>query len=175
MTDDIPTNAIHLMPDNKIIMKIERDRIWVDPDVEVDEAAQKVIKALEAYIVNMVDRAVEGERKSKNDAYTERNKLVALLASMFPSGRKKTDIPGWHDEWHGCVFIDFPWGQASWHYHDSQAWMFDHLPPYKGEWDGHLTDEKYAAIMEQARKPQTSSPAALRRQANRPWHQDPGY
>jgi hypothetical protein len=52
--------------------------------------------------------------------------------------------------------------------------MFEHLPPYQGEWDGHLTSEKYDAIMEQAKKPQTSSPAALRRQANRPWS-DPGY
>lgn len=114
-------------------------------------------------------------KEAKDQAYEERNKLVALLASMFPSGRTKTSIAGWGKAWHNCVYIDFPWGQASWHYHDSQAWMFNHLPPYKGKWDGHTTDEKYDAIMEQAKKPQTSSPAGLRRQANRPWHTEPGY
>lgn len=84
---------------------------------------------------------------SKNGAYHERNKLVALLAGLFPSGIKKTAIEGWDKSWHGCVYIDFPWGQASWHYHDSEAYLFDHLPAYQGDWDGHSTDDKYAAIV----------------------------
>ena len=86
-------------------------------------------------------------REAKDQAYLERNHLVALLAGMFPSGLKRTDIPGWDAEWHGAVYIDFPWGQASWHYHDSQAHLFAHLPPYPGEWGGHTTDHKYAAIL----------------------------
>ena len=52
-------------------------------------------------------------------AYEERNRVVALLATIFPSGLKDTNIPGWDPEWHGCVYIDFPWGQASWHFHDN--------------------------------------------------------
>ena len=63
-SDEIQTNDIRLMPDNKIVMKIERDRIWVDPDVEVDEAAHQVIKILESYIVNMVQREVAAEREA---------------------------------------------------------------------------------------------------------------
>ena len=62
--DDIQTNDTRLMPDNRIIMRIERDRIWVDPDVSVDEAAQQVIKALESHIVNMVQREVAAEREA---------------------------------------------------------------------------------------------------------------
>lgn len=89
---------------------------------------------------------IERLRESKDAAYEERNRLVALLASMFPSGIKQTDIPGWDAEWHGCVYIDFPWGQASWHFHDSQSFLFDHLPPYSGEWDGHTTEQKYQNI-----------------------------
>jgi hypothetical protein len=81
-----------------------------------------------------------------DQAYNERNRLVALLASMFPSGVGRTAIEGWDPEWHGCVYIDFPWGQGSWHFHDRDAGLFEHLPPYKGEWDGHTTDEKYKAI-----------------------------
>ena len=81
-----------------------------------------------------------------DQAYEERNRLVALLASMFPSGIAQTDIPGWDAEWHGCVFIDFPWGQASWHFHSNHRHLFAHLPPYDKPWDGHTTDAKYAAI-----------------------------
>lgn len=83
---------------------------------------------------------------AKDGAYLERNKLVALLATLYPSGIKRTAIEGWSEDWHGCVYIDFPWGQASWHYHDSHAHLFDGLPPYTGVWDGHSTEQKYAAI-----------------------------
>lgn len=103
-----------------------------------------------------VAKAVTAERDSqkaqKDAAYLERNKLVALLASLFPSGIAKTAIEGWSEDWHGCVYIDFPGFQASWHYHDSQAYLFEHLPPYEGSWDGHTTEEKYEKIVELARE-----------------------
>lgn len=86
------------------------------------------------------------ERKATNNAYRERNQLVALLSTLFPSGKAKTAIEGWDEAWHGCVYIDFPWGQASWHYHTDDEWMFAHLPPYTKGWDGHTTEAKYAAI-----------------------------
>ena len=50
--------------ESRMVMSIERDRIWVDPDVEVTEAAQQVLKAMEAYIVNMVQIAVREEREA---------------------------------------------------------------------------------------------------------------
>jgi hypothetical protein len=80
------------------------------------------------------------------DAYEERNRVVALLASMFPAGTARPDIEGWDPKWLGCVYVDFPWGQASWHFHDDHAHLFDHLPPYGGEWDGHTTEMKYEQI-----------------------------
>lgn len=86
------------------------------------------------------------ERETANNAYRERNQLVALLSTLFPSGKAKTAIEGWDEAWHGCVYIDFPWGQASWHYHTDDEWMFAHLPPYTKVWDGHTTEAKYAAI-----------------------------
>ena len=76
-------------------------------------------------------------------AYLERNQVVAALAKCFPSGTAKTAIEGWSESWHGCVYIDLPTGQASWHYHESQAYLFEGLPPYLGKWDGHTTPEKY--------------------------------
>jgi hypothetical protein len=111
------------------------NQVWQDYKARA-EAAEARLAELEA---------------AKDGAYLERNKLVLLLASMFPSGIKRTAIPGWSDDWHGCVYIDFPWGQASWHYHDSQAYLFAHLSPYLGEWDGHSTETKYAAILAAAK------------------------
>jgi len=96
---------------------------------------------------------VEQMRARKDAAYLERNQVVAALAKCFPSGIAKTAIEGWSEDWHGCVYIDLPTGQASWHFHDSHAYLFDGLPPYTGTWDGHDTPEKYrrlAALSAQA-------------------------
>ena len=92
-------------------------------------------------------------------AYTERNACVALLASMelangWRVGLARTDIPGWEPCWHNCVYIELPFldaGQVSWHYHDRDANLFAHLPPYEGEWDGHTTLEKYLRVRKLAR------------------------
>jgi hypothetical protein len=78
--------------------------------------------------------------------YDERNHLVALLARMYPSGLKRTAIENWDPEWHNCVYIEFPWGQASWHFHDRDAYLFQGLPEYHRQWDGHTTEQKYEAI-----------------------------
>ena len=80
---------------------------------------------------------VERLRADKDEAYRERNNVVAALARLFPSGIRKTEIEGWNPEWHGCVYIDLPNGQISYHYHDSQAPLFAGLPAYTKEWDGH--------------------------------------
>ena len=100
------------------------------------------------YCAEAAKLAAENEklRAALDGAYNERNRLVAFMARLFPSGLKKTDIPGWDEAWHGCVYIDLPTGQASWHFHDREAHLFDGLPPYSGEWDGHNTDEKYERI-----------------------------
>jgi hypothetical protein len=73
----------------------------------------------------------------KDEAYRQRNVLVAALARLFPSGIRKTNIEDWSPDWHGCVYIDLPSGQISYHYHDSQAHLFADLPPYTKPWDGH--------------------------------------
>ena len=87
-------------------------------------------------------------RRRKDEAYTERNAVVAVLARLFPSGIERTDIPAWDPEWHGIVRIETPAGQLSWHYHDSHAPMFVSLPPTTRGWDGHDTPEKYRRLDE---------------------------
>ena len=90
--------------------------------------------------------ALQAMTKRKDDAYLERNRVVAALASVLPSGIGRTEIPGWDPQWHNVVYIDLPTGQASWHYHDSHRFLFAHLPPYRGTWDGHSTVAKYARL-----------------------------
>ena len=94
------------------------------------------------------DHAAEIKRLEhvKDGAYLERNQVVAALSKLFPAGTKRTAIAGWSDDWHGCVYIDLPTGQVSWHYHDSQADLFAHLPAYHGAWDGHDTEDKYRRL-----------------------------
>lgn len=77
------------------------------------------------------------EKLEKDEAYRQRNVLVAALARLYPSGVRRTNIEGWSSDWHGCVYIDLPTGQISYHYHDSQAYMFLGLPAYTKPWDGH--------------------------------------
>ena len=87
----------------------------------------------------------------KDGAYEERNRCVAALAKLsigagYKAGIAKTAIEGWSEDWHGCVYIDLPTGQVSWHFHDSHAHLFRELPLYAGAWDGHDTPEKYRRV-----------------------------
>lgn len=98
-----------------------------------------------------LEDALEAMRSRKRAAYEERNRVVAAFAWMavqagWKAGISKTSIEGWSDDWHGCVYIDLPTGQVSWHFHDSHAPIFAGLPAYDGRWDGHETPEKYARV-----------------------------
>jgi len=90
--------------------------------------------------------AQEALEAAKNDAYGERDQLVAALSKMFPASleRHPDEDTEWEDEWRWIVFIELPTGQATWHIHDSELPLFAHLPRETGRtWDGHTTPEKY--------------------------------
>lgn len=84
--------------------------------------------------------------EQKNGAYSERNKLVALLSKIFPASIETHDGEEWEDDWRHVVFINLPTGQASWHIHDSELPLFEHLESVGNKWDGHTTEEKYERI-----------------------------
>lgn len=84
-----------------------------------------------------------------DSVYTERNRLVAFLATIYPSVVTKTAIEGWEDCWHNCVYVQTPAGQMSWHFHDNDAILFVHIDrvePDQVKWDGHSTEEKYIRL-----------------------------
>lgn len=115
-------------------------------------AAEKAAAAQASTIVALKEQLADMETR-KDAAYLERNQVVAALAKCFPSGKARTAIEGWSEDWHGCVYIDLPTGQASWHYHDSHARLFNSIPHYLGAWDGHTTEEKYARLAALASQP----------------------
>jgi hypothetical protein len=117
------------------------------PEPAREEIAALIAERDEARIRMAVAEAERDEaRRSSDGAYLERNRLVVFLTTLYPAGVKDTAIDGWDPEWNGCVYIDLPTGQASWHFHEIQRHLFAHLPPYAGEWDGHTTEEKYERI-----------------------------
>ena len=115
-----------------------------------------------------MERAEDLLKAQKEVAYEERNRLVALFASMAlamgwragiglhedpaSGGTGKPEegsIPlqaGWDPEWRTFVMVETPEGQATWHFHDSQKHLVAHLPPNMTKWDGHDTSTKYVRL-----------------------------
>lgn len=118
---------------------------WAEVCIVLDELCPGWITGNKTGVESAIT-AIRGLKEGKDDAYKERNQLVAALTKVFPSGTAKTAIEGWSEDWHGCVYVDLPTGQCSWHYHDSHAYMFSKLPAYTQAWDGHTTDQKYERL-----------------------------
>ena len=108
---------------------------------------------------------IEELRKQKDQAYWERNQLVAALSKLFPSwlSRHDENDKEWEDDWRWIVFIEiytkelenkYEQGgimvkhkrQVSWHIHDREFEQFAHLPVRSNIWDGHSTEEKYRRL-----------------------------
>jgi hypothetical protein len=107
---------------------------------------------------------MEQLEKEKNQAYWERNQLVSALSKIFPSHLAKhpESDKEWEDDWRTIVVIYLPADknrefkdsigspvcdyQMTWHIHDHDLPMFDHLQYEEYEWDGHTTEEKYRRL-----------------------------
>lgn len=141
------------------------DEAFPAPNEALERAAQRHKDLVQpaTFEVEKLQVQVAQLEAEKNGAYLERNQCVALIARMAlhlgrPAGVTKTAIDGWDPEWYGCVFVDLPTGQASWHFHDSQAHLFAGLPAWFGTWDGHTTPQKYERV-NAAFEVQTTAPA----------------
>lgn len=89
-------------------------------------------------------------RKQKDGAYQERDKLVAAISKFFPSHlcRHPESDTTWENDWRWIVCVHAPTGQMTWHIHDSEQKLFDHLlgTTVENHWDGHSTEEKYKRL-----------------------------
>ena len=106
---------------------------------------------------------IESLEKQKNNAYWERNQLVAAISKIFPAHLSKhpEEDEEWDDDWRNIVVVYVPMNLTmykdsdkqpgdlpmTWHIHDHDMPMFDHLN-YKEDywWDGHSTEEKYKRL-----------------------------
>jgi hypothetical protein len=88
--------------------------------------------------------------KEKDQAYWERNQLIAFISKLFPAHLTKhpENDAEWESDWRTIVCIHLPTGQATWHIHDFDVPLFDHLKYDDNHWDGHTTEEKYKRIRE---------------------------
>lgn len=98
-----------------------------------------------AELNDWVMRTVRAERERDN-AYRERARLVAHLASLHPSHIGPTDpaMPDWP-----VVIIETPAGQMSWHIAPRDVSLFAHVRPSSAvdrAWDGHSSEEKYERL-----------------------------
>lgn len=128
---------------NKLQAKIAAEKIHDDMFTDGMPMDTAIATAI---IQSAIDAETDELEKVKDGAYLERNKLVAILCRLFPSSieRHPDEDTEWEDDWRWVVYIDLPTGQCSWHLHDSQLSMFDHVERLGGrEWDGHTTEQKY--------------------------------
>ncbi|MBP7823564.1 hypothetical protein KA050_04395, partial [Candidatus Gracilibacteria bacterium] len=103
---------------------------------------------IEQEILEAERRGEEKNEKSKNDAYHERDMLVCTLTKLFPAYlARHSEEEEWEYDWRWIVYIDIPTGQVSWHIHDSERAMFDHLEVKENNWDGHNTQRKYERLL----------------------------
>ena len=81
-----------------------------------------------------------------DEVYNERDRLVALLTTFYPSYLAKHEGEDGNDNWRNVIYINTPEGQLSWHISDEEVPLFSHLPHGDNNWDGHTTEEKYKRI-----------------------------
>ena len=149
-----PLNAIMMArADTLIVAHLDgwAESAGIAAEIAAFEAAGKPIYDLDPATLVMTRRESvrqqrDKARAAKDEAYRQRNHLAAALATLFPSGTRRTAIPGWSDDWHGCVYIDLPTGQISYHYHDSHALLFAGLPAYDKPYDGHDKDAVHVRL-----------------------------
>ena len=127
-----------------------------------------------------LEREVADLRKSKDEAYEERNRLVAAFARMalrlgWPAGvGEHEERPGedWEPDWRTLVVVETPWGQASWHLHDSHRHLVQSLPRVTAKWDGHDTPTKYERLDELVRRLDTLARSSTSSSASSLTHEE---
>lgn len=100
-------------------------------------------------MLDAVQPTLERLETERDGAYQERARLLAWLATLYPSATTPaTDVdePGWL-----LLYLTTPAGQLSWHIHPRDAhhfWHIEHLTAGhpRVRWDGHTTEQKYERI-----------------------------
>lgn len=114
----------------------------------IDRATTRLL--LYAATIRAATSDSQAKRDGLNRGYTERNRIVCLLARQILNGGGNA---GTFTDPHGeagfriVVAFDLPSGQCTFHMDErdtTQPWAT--LPPYAGAWDGHSDATKWQRI-----------------------------
>lgn len=124
-----------------------------DESAKVSEswAREQTFRAAMLAEIKSADALAE-VRAAKDAAYAERDKCVAGFATLAKALGwpvwLATHVGAWEEDWRNIVCVQTPYGQVSWHYHDSERPWFSSVafdsPPCA--WDGHSTPLKYERL-----------------------------
>ncbi|MFB7907669.1 hypothetical protein ACFC1T_14650 [Kitasatospora sp. NPDC056076] len=125
---------------------LEHARDLLEPWGGHGDAWPDIAPAIEA----LIQRAEQAEAE-RDGAYHERAHLTAWLATTHPAvitPATDTDEPGWQ-----LLYLTVGGRQLSWHIHPRDAELYAHVEHVqsddpRAQWDGHTTEQKYAAIRE---------------------------
>lgn len=137
----LPNEGDHLTISAKTFreLALEADELLVDR--ELQKAANRAADALQ--------QQAESASTQRDAAYTERARLVAFLAALYPSRITAVDSPEWP-----IVTVLTPAGQMTWHISRTDVHLFAHVPTdadptRQGDlwaWDNHTTDTKHERL-----------------------------
>lgn len=110
-------------------------------------------------LIDQANQTIENLIKIKDNAYKERNIVLAAFAWMIHNS--KSEIPAcvylsrhpdsdesWEDDWRNILVIEvYNKHQLTWHLQDEEMHLFSGLPQKSYVWDGHTTAAKYAKLI----------------------------
>lgn len=146
---------VELLPNDNDHVRISV-RTFRDLAAEADELLfVRELRTTEARTANRAADALQQQAESastqRDTAYTERARLVAYLAALYPSRITAADSPEWP-----VVTVLTPAGQMTWHIARADAHLFAHVPTdadpthtRQGDlwiWDGHSTTTKHERL-----------------------------
>lgn len=124
--------------------ELQRDLIAATSALAVHEREVARLHTAQEHLEE-VRRLSARRRDERDNAYTERNRLIAALSKLFPSHVYRD--PGGEPGYTLVVSINLPTGQATWHIPFSEESFFAHLPTVSAsDWDGHTTEQKYRRL-----------------------------
>jgi hypothetical protein len=115
------------------------------------DATRALVEEVRALVIGL-ETDLDKARAEREEAYSQRNLVVALLARLAAS----SGWPVWvsqqaggsiDDRFQRVVYVMTPEGQLSWHFPEDESANFDGLPTDGPAWDGHTTPEKHDRIM----------------------------
>ena len=73
--------------DKTEVMRITKDGVWVNPEMQVDDIARAVLTALDSQIKVMVQRAVEDDRSNREWQGLTDEEIEKLYLGSFDEGQ----------------------------------------------------------------------------------------